>query len=68
MLLEKIAPKRRASPMVVPWTHFLDSKNQKSQTLSIKISDLRFLNLAVNDRFEPSIIHSAKVFHSTPVQ
>ncbi len=55
MLLVKNAPKRRVSPMVVPWSYFLDAKNHKPPTFSRKIRGLRFQNVAVKERFELSI-------------
>lgn len=48
--------------MVVPWGYFSDAKNRKPPTLSRKISGLRFFNLAVKERFEPSTIQAATVF------
>jgi hypothetical protein len=60
------APKRRTSPMVVPWGHFLDAKNHKPPTFSRKIRGLRFRNLAVKERFEPAITQSAKQFTRCP--
>lgn len=38
-----------------PYSRFLDAKKQKPPTFSRKIRGLRFLNLAVKERFELSI-------------
>lgn len=40
--------------MVVPWGYFSDAKNHKPPIFSSKIRGLRFCNLAVKERFEPS--------------
>lgn len=62
------APIQGASPMVVPWAYFLDAKNHKTPTFSRKIMGLRFFNLAVKERFEPTSIQASAASDSPPKQ
>lgn len=54
--------------MMVPWGYFLDAKNQKTPTFYMKISGLRFRNLAMKERFEPTSHQTPTASHSASEQ